>query len=164
MDSALKMRCLMWRFSVHIDFLATGLMLQYSFAHGNETGGALSPLPGGLHRNPVNERVVGLYQLSGIEAGDAKIRGRDCAVHSAGAGSKAGVSRGVLQWVGQRQNSDERDGWRFLVGGRCTAETRRTRVHVFDRRSAMAHSACGRRFCNGRFWADQRGCDRTVGQ
>ena len=164
MGSEHRMRCLMWTFSMHIDFLATGLMLQYSFAHGNETEGVQSPLAGGLHRNPVNERLVGLCQLSGIEAGEANVRGRASAVYGACAGSEEGISRRVLQWMGERCHSDGRRKRGLTVDGRCAPESRGTHVHVFDRWSAMAHSTSGRRLCDGRFRADQRGRDCTVGR
>src|SRR5690348_4262465 len=112
------MRCSMWRFSVHIDFLATGLMLQYSFAHGNETEGAQSPQLDGLHRNPVNDRLVGLCQLSGIEIGDTKICGRYCAVHRTRVRSEASLSRRFLQRMDQRRDTDEDCGrLRDLVRG-----------------------------------------------
>lgn len=118
MGSVHRMRCSMWRFSVHMDFLATGVMLQYSFAHGNETEGARPPQPGDPHLDHVARRPVGLRQIPGHEASHAPIPVRGHAVHGTCTGSEASLSRRFLQRMDQRRDTNE-DGARLraLVRG-----------------------------------------------
>ena len=89
------------------DFLATGLMLQYSLAHGNETEGTQLPLPDGLYCAHAVRRPRSLCQINGGNTACAQDHGRRCEVYSARARGEAGLSRRVLQQLDQRSDAHE---------------------------------------------------------
>ena len=121
MDSARRMRCLMWRFNVSQEALATGLRLQYSFAHGDSTEGAWPALPSDSYLEHRFGRPVGLCQIPGHETRDAPIPVWNYAVHGACARGKASLSGRLFQRLDQRSDTNENGGrLRDLVRG-CAA-------------------------------------------
>ena len=120
MDSAHRMRCWMWRSSVRLDSLATGLILQYSPAYGNETDEVQTSIQG-THCDHAAVWFLGLCQALGAEAERAQATGRGRAFHGARAWRQTGRSRRVFQWLGQGCDADEDRGWFFGLVGRCAA-------------------------------------------
>lgn len=121
MDSARRMRCLMWRSSVRLESLATGLVCMYSPAHGNGTEWAQPAILDDPHCCHVAVWFLGLCQACGAEAECAQATGRGRAFHGARAWSQTGVSRRVLQWLDQRNDADEDGGWLLSLVGRGAA-------------------------------------------
>lgn len=97
MDLAHEMRCLMWRFSVHLESLETGLFLQYSPAHGNGAEEREQLVLERRHCNHAALWCVDLCQTTADETERAHAGGWGCTIHGAHTWSETGVSRRVLQ-------------------------------------------------------------------
>lgn len=120
MDSAHRMRYLMWQFKLYPEFLATSLVCMYSPAHGNETHEAQTPIRE-PHLNHTAVWILGLCQALGAEAERAQATGWGCAVYGARSWRQTGCSRRVVQWLGQGCNANENYRCFFGMVGRCAA-------------------------------------------
>lgn len=96
MDSARRMRCLMWQFKLSLESLATGLVCMYSPAHGNGTDEAQRPIQGS-HRDHAAVWFLGLCQALGAEAERAQATGWSRAFHGTRSWRQTSRSRRVLQ-------------------------------------------------------------------
>lgn len=82
---------------MRLQSLATGLILQYSPAHGNETEAAQPVVRKGLHGDRAAVQRVGLCQDPDDGTEHAQVTGRGRAIHGARTWSETGVSRGIFQ-------------------------------------------------------------------
>jgi hypothetical protein len=117
-----------------------------------QPGPSAGPHPGG---------EWGLELCQDDNVGTTKDHARRRQIHGVGTGSQARFAGWVVQWLGEKRDTDEVCRRGTVVCSRA-AERRRVSLHVRDRWSSMADTAARRRFRDRWVRANERSGRCTI--